>query len=224
MPKNLTGLEISLGLKDKAPTAWNGSSRFPRAGCWRWTSSAATPRPKVQGKQFRLRTFQWQQQMRATLIHPVLRVNLAAPPGAEVTLQTEQGKFSFKLSELAQGETRKFLNGNVAVERQEGVVRLTGPKTEDDYPALAAGRDGSAWLAYLEYPARPARGRRAERTRPATSTCWFPRITATRFCSCISTVRPGNRRWRSPARIFSPGGPRSRWTARAAWSSPGASC
>jgi hypothetical protein len=35
-------------------------------------------------------------------------------------------------------------------------VRLTGRQTEDDYPALTRGPDGTVWLAYVEYlPGRP---------------------------------------------------------------------
>src|SRR5438034_6334280 len=51
--------------------------------------------------------------------------------------------FSFALAELTPGTTKTFLDGRATVTAEVGALRLTGPKTEDDYPALARGRDGT---------------------------------------------------------------------------------
>src|SRR5262249_47216833 len=51
---------------------------------------------------------------------------------------------------------KKFLDGRASAERQELALRLTDPETEDDYPSLAKGADGTIWLAYVAYqPGKP---------------------------------------------------------------------
>lgn len=93
----------------------------------------------------------------ATGLSPaVIRASLEAPASATVTVATNKGDISFKLSELPVGTTKTFLDGQVSVGRHEPAVRLTGRSTEDDYPAAAKAADGTVWLAYVQYtPGRP---------------------------------------------------------------------
>ncbi len=155
MPADLAGLEISLGLKDTEPAGWGGTVALSRGKVVELAVVRGNPQAKVMGQRFQIRSIRRMQQMREVIIRPVLRLSVQAPPEAEVTLQTRQGKFSFTLGDLAPGKSKTFLDGRASVERQAGAVRLTGPETEDDYPALARGKDGTAWLAYVEYHAGP---------------------------------------------------------------------
>ncbi len=60
------------------------------------------------------------------------------------------------MADLSIGVTKRFLEEQVSVQREEGAVRLTEPDTEDDYPVLAKGKDGVIWLAYVAYqPGQP---------------------------------------------------------------------
>jgi hypothetical protein len=80
-----------------------------------------------------------------------------------VTVKTEQGEFSFKLAEVPYGKYLEQLQGAVEIERIGASRELTAdPKTDDDYPSIAAAPDGTAYLAYSSFT--PGLDR-AERTR-----------------------------------------------------------
>jgi hypothetical protein len=146
-------LEIFLGVQDEEPTDWDGevsegkvlALRLQRAG----------PRARVQGNTFTARSFRRNLPMNQNLLRPILHVDLAAPEAARVTLKTKQGEVSFTLKSLPPGRRKRYLDDQVTVERLEDSVLLTGKETEDDFPALAKGPDGSAWLAYVEYQPGP---------------------------------------------------------------------
>jgi hypothetical protein len=55
------------------------------------------------------------------------------------------------LADLAIGASKRFLDGQIQVEPEQGAVRLTGPETEDDYPATARSKDSTTWLDYVAY-------------------------------------------------------------------------
>jgi hypothetical protein len=155
MMADLIGLEMELGLKDEKATVWDGEVEVSE-GKVALFEAVRPPNAGAQGARFHARSVVRKVMMQDTVVHPIFRLNLAAPPSATVTVKTEQGKFSFSPADLAGGATREYLEGRVSVERQDPATRLTGRETEDDYAALAKGRDGRAWLAYVAYqPGRP---------------------------------------------------------------------
>ena len=81
----------------------------------------------------------------------VLRVTLQAPADATVTVTTGQGEFAVKLAELERGRPLTVLDGQGSVLRLDPTVRLTGSSTEDDFPAMTKGPDGSLWLVNVAY-------------------------------------------------------------------------
>jgi hypothetical protein len=156
MPANLVGLEIALGLKDTEPTGWGGEVQVSQGRVLSLDIVRGPPMARVDGTRFRIRSFRRMMQMRRVLVRPVLRASLDAPPTATVTVRTRQGKFEFALKDLAGTTPTPFLDGQATVARQDAALRLTGPDTEDDYPVLARGAHGTAWLAYVEYqPGKP---------------------------------------------------------------------
>ncbi len=54
---------------------------------------------------------------------------------------------------MTQGKPQSFLDGQASVSGELAAVRLTGAKTEDDFPVMAQGPDGTVWLAYVAYTA-----------------------------------------------------------------------
>jgi hypothetical protein len=154
MATDLIGLEVLLGLKDREATRWDGEVKVSE-GNVALLEVQRPPNRRVNGAHFRVHSVVRGQQQQRNVVHPVLRINLAAPPTATVTIDTEQGSFSFTPADLADGQARDFLEGRVSVERQDPATRLTGRATEDDFPALARGRDGRTWLAYVEYVPGP---------------------------------------------------------------------
>jgi hypothetical protein len=155
MPANLAGVEIHLGLKDKEPTAWNGEVQLSQGSILDLSVVRGGANAKVTGASYTARSVRQMQNMQEVINGPILRLHADAPPDAVVTLKTAKGKVEFKLTDLATGTARNYLDDQVSVERQEGAVRLTGRETEDDYPALAKGADGSVWLTYVEYVPGP---------------------------------------------------------------------
>jgi hypothetical protein len=156
MPANPAGLNIALGLKDENATAWDGEIQVSEGRVLEVTVLRGGANAKVDGNKFSARsTVPKKDKAKKGVTSPLVGVNLDAPPSATVTVKTQQGNLEFKLADLTSGVPGRFLNDRASVERQEGAIRLTGRDTEDDYPALAKGKDGSAWLAYVEYTPAP---------------------------------------------------------------------
>jgi hypothetical protein len=157
MTSNLIGLEINLGLKDQQPTPWDGEVMLSEGRVREMEIiQGGGPNDKVEGNRYTARTIERMMMQQRVLIRPALRVTVEAPPAARITLQTKQGKAEFALAALPNDVAKKFLDGQISIERQDAPVRLTGKETEDDYPVMAAGRDGTIWLAYIEYvPGQP---------------------------------------------------------------------
>ena len=154
MPVNLVGLEVRLGLTDENPTPWDGEVQVSAGRLLDLNVARGGPKAKVTGASYTARSVR-QMAMMKQVVGPILHLNLDAPPNAIVTLKTEQGKVEFKLADLTAGTTKKYLDGRASIERQEAAVRLTGRETEDDFPRLAKGADGTVWLAYVEYAPGP---------------------------------------------------------------------
>ncbi|RMG39126.1 MAG: hypothetical protein D6725_05790 [Planctomycetota bacterium] len=85
------------------------------------------------------------------LVSAILAIDLDAPDSASVEIDTAQGRFSFVLGTLSEGQTKTFLDGQASVERQPAAIRLPSPTTEDDHPTAARGPDGTIWAAYVAY-------------------------------------------------------------------------
>ena len=152
MKTDLISLEISLGLKDKEQVLWQGAVQLSEGRVAQLELMRGGVKSKIDGANFAVLA---RRQMK-NLLPPMLRATLDAPPGATVTVKTNFGAFSVKLADLPIGAPRSFLDGQAEIERQAAALRLTGPQTEDDFPALAKGPDGTIWLAYVEYlPGEP---------------------------------------------------------------------
>ena len=218
MPANPVGLEVHLGLKDTEPSPWGGEVELSAGKLLTMSVRRGGANAHVDGTRFTARSVRQQQAING----PILRLDLDAPVNTTVTLKTRQGNLSFKLADLQPGTRKPYLEGRATVVREEGAVRLTGRETEDDYPALAKGPDGTIWLAYVEYLPDaahrhgPRQGRRF-RGADANGERRPDRTDALRR----QDLAPAARRDRTPAWTF--GGRRWPWTARASSGSPGRS-
>ncbi|MGE3805026.1 MAG: hypothetical protein AB7K24_10175 [Gemmataceae bacterium] len=154
MPTNIVGLEIELGLNDKMASDWDGEIEISEGKVrsievLRGGAKKKTPLPGFVARSVKPKATANNKNPR--IVGPVLRVGLEGPPTATVTINTKQGKFSFRPADLKPGEIAKHLDGQAEVERQVASIRLTTPDTEDGYPALAHAKDGNIWLAYVAY-------------------------------------------------------------------------
>jgi hypothetical protein len=95
----------------------------------------------------------YQEPAGANILSPRLFVFVRGPAGAEVVLKTTQGDFRFS----AAAERQSWDNGKVIVQKialpqlvgrgSSGSGRLT----DNDYPGIAAARDGSIWVSWQGY-------------------------------------------------------------------------
>jgi hypothetical protein len=161
-------VRILFGRKDMAPTAWDGSlavtnGSLVRLEGWRFrqndqitgpSSWKASSRRQQPGPGQRRR-----QGANAPMAPNGLVATLKANPLTEVRVTTPKGEFRFSPLQLALGSLVPMLEGNASVERVFPDFQVTSAATEDDFPAAAAGKDGTLWAAYVAYrygePAAP---------------------------------------------------------------------
>lgn len=156
MSGRLAAFEMFLGLKDESPRQWDGAIKVSEGTVSNLQIQRGGAKARVEGARFFGRTVRRMQQMKEVIVPPIVQVSLDAPLTAKVTVTTANGEFSFVLKDLANAKVQTFLDGQASVERQEGALLLTGKETEDDFPAMTRGPDGTIWLAYVEYqPGRP---------------------------------------------------------------------
>jgi hypothetical protein len=74
---------------------------------------------------------------------------------SEVTVETAQGKFQFKPSEVGYGNPVKLLDGRAMVDRVPASASIVSTKEEQDFPAAASDRDGNVWVAYQQFTPNP---------------------------------------------------------------------
>ncbi len=195
MPANAVGLEVHLGVKDTEATPWGGEVELSEGKLLTMSVRRGGANARVDGTRFTARSIRQQQ----TVNGPILRLDLDAPATATVTLKTRQGNLSFKLADLQPGTRKPYLEGRATVVREEGAVRLTGRETEDDYPALAKGPDGTVWLAYVEYQPDPPIV--MDRVKAGS----FEELAPTGNGDQIVLMRFDGRTWYPPLEVTNPG-------------------
>lgn len=140
--------QITLGLRDKEPTEWDGQVSLSEGKITRLETGRAED--KVEGGGWKLRS-----RRLAGPLSPILPVRLFAtfdaPPTAKLNVTTKQGQFSFALSQLEYGRQMTFLDGAAAIERVPPAYQLTHQPTEEDFPACTVARDDTVWCAYVAY-------------------------------------------------------------------------
>ena len=149
---------ILMGLNDTEPAVWDGSisangARITALDAWRLDGSD------------RLETESWQLSTRKVNLtrgsqnsperHKVLpngfylTADLSASE-ASFSVETEQGDFSFTAKAAGFGNTLRFLDGRVTVERVPLTQALSSSIEEQDFPTLAESAD-KIYLAYVEF-------------------------------------------------------------------------
>lgn len=155
MPTQLAGVLITLGLKDKEGTEWDGEVAVSAGKVLAVDIVDGNPKASVVGNKFSVRSVATPKKAAKkkgdAITRPMVRITFNAPPTAKVTVTTKQGAFDFVLGDLPADARRLYLDGQAAVEREEGAFRLTAGDVEHDYPAIAKAPDGTIWLAYSEY-------------------------------------------------------------------------
>ncbi len=183
MPPRMIGLQIELGLTDDQPEDWEGEVEVSEGRVLKIDVVRSAAGARVEGNRFRAGSDSALTKKKAAakkkavakkkaaaknqpaIVAATVRVLLDAPLETVVTMRTDRGQFSFSPGKLLPGARQTFLDGEASAERIEASVALTDGPTEDDYPGAAKSRDGTVWVAYVEY--RPDRRRLVGPVEPA---------------------------------------------------------
>ncbi|MBX6313477.1 MAG: hypothetical protein IRY99_11260 [Isosphaeraceae bacterium] len=155
MPKSGATLMLSLGRTDMRPTDWDGEISVAPGT----VVALESERARIEGSRWSVRTQPAPARAKAKAkakeagrIEPVLVfATLDASDQAEVSINTRQGKFSFRLGDLVLGRPVDYLDGSIAVERIPVTRRIAAAEGEDDFPAAAVATDGTVWCAFVHY-------------------------------------------------------------------------
>ncbi|HSU52629.1 MAG TPA: hypothetical protein VLT36_01065, partial [Candidatus Dormibacteraeota bacterium] len=178
------GVRIRFGLADKASKKWDATisvagGKIERIDGWRFQDG-----DEVQG------TTGWKASTRPLSVRRSNNPKKAAKgkggnanmadngvillltdvnESSSVKVKSEQGDFDFKLSDIGYGKFVEKLEGAVDIERVAASRPLSSSRTDDDYPSLAVGADGTAFAAWISYTPGLDRDQRAQRmqTEPA---------------------------------------------------------
>ena len=163
------GLRIRFGLTDTGNTVWDGIATvspgtIERIDGWRFQDSdevvsnqswKASTRPiTVRRSNNAKKTAKKKAAAGAGLMadNGVFLVITGATESSVVKVETKQGNFEFKMSDVPYGKVVEQLRGAVDIERVAASRPLTSSrKDDDDFPALAVGADGVASVAWISF-------------------------------------------------------------------------
>ena len=153
--QNAAGVRILMGLTDTESTKWDGSV-LARGGeitaiePWRFEGDDAID--GLSGWKASTHAIRLFNAVRPPLVANGVIVHLAnMQPGARVEVSSTQGEFSFRLEDIPYGQAETLLRGRVMVDRVPAVIAITNDPEEQDYPAAAIDKNGTVWLAYLQF-------------------------------------------------------------------------
>lgn len=206
-----TGVRLVLGLTDTAETRWDGSATVRGA-----TITSMDPRrfessdALLENNAWRvsthpIRLFGGQIQVpRPVVANGVILWLDRSGEDVELTISTAQGNFTLRLGDIPYGRARHALNGRAMADRVPPIRRLTNSSDEQDYPAAAAGKDGSVWIAWMEFKHHPDHNRlRANFTEAPAS---FDRYKERPGGDQVFARRYVGGSWGEPVAITAPGG------------------
>ncbi|MEO7155925.1 MAG: hypothetical protein ABI039_00100 [Vicinamibacterales bacterium] len=171
-------LRVRFGMKDKEPSTWDGKLDLSEGKVesfrgWRWTPgdtsdgaswTVATRRGPAQGGGEKAR-------VAAGGKMPIgdngFVVELSGTkPDTAINFNSAQGKHQFKLSELPLGKAMTALDGNLLIERVPVPTEIAASDEDEDYPTIAASKEGKIYLAYVSFD--HGKDFQGQRERPAT--------------------------------------------------------
>ena len=159
-----SSFRIRFGLTDEEPRPWDGSLKVSggeAVGLRSWRPRAADKIDGLnswklatsQGIKFRYRN--WEPEPSTPVpeyvYHPGLIVSLQAKRNAKVSIDTVNGNFSFRLSELPPARRKSFLGGAVSVERAAAAESVSSREHENGFASIAVDDSGARWVAWVGY-------------------------------------------------------------------------
>ena len=211
--KRAVGVRILLGMEGKAGDKWDGSAtatgaRITSVEPWRFdVGDAMGPNNSWKASIHPIRLFGGAQRRPATppsIANGVLVFLDSASDNAAINIKTAQGDFKVALRDLPLGAFKAELGGKVLIDRVPGYQQLTNSPEEQDYPAAAVAKDGTLWIAYLEFKHNPdhVKLRLPLEEAPAN----FNRYSEKTGGDQVFARKFSNGTWAEPIAITEPGG------------------
>ena len=172
-------VRILLGVTDKEPTRWDGSvsargAKISGIDSWRFEQPDAISGNswKASTRPARLFGGAIQFDLPAVPVVPngVIVLLSDHAPNGELAVSTAPGNFTVRLADLQYGKTLSLLNGRVTADLAPPSTQITSDPNEQDQPAAAIAKDGTVWMAYLNFIHNPDHNRiRASFKEPPSS-------------------------------------------------------
>ena len=213
LAQNAVGIRILMGIDGKVGDRWDGSAtgdgaRVTSVEPWRFdTDDEILPNNSWKATLHRIRLFGGAQAQLQPAAPPIANGVLvfldSSGDNAAVRIHTAQGDFRVALRDIPWGTFKAELGGKVLIDRVTGYLQLTSSPAEQDYPS-AASKDGSLWIAYLEFThARDAQELQIPlKEAPAN----FDRYSEKPVGDQVIARRFSNGSWDQPIAISDPGG------------------
>lgn len=155
---------VRLGINDTQPTTWDGSIAVENGQVaslrgWQLDGDDAI----ISDSEWRATTAveeywyaPWERSLQGTKRHTKtsargLIVSLEMYGPGRVTIETEQGKFTFNPSVVGWADRPQFLDGSVEVVRTPEPRRVSDGSAAEDFPSGLVDSLGREWLAYVTY-------------------------------------------------------------------------
>ncbi len=146
---------VLCGVTDATPARWDGSLKVKNAGAYTLEGWRFERDDGIEGNRFHFSTRGARRfgeaEGTAMTANGLILTAAAVTDRSEFTFKTAQGDFSFAPSDVSYGKGIHVLNGRVYIDRVPVAARLMNTREEEDYPSLAAGANGEAWLAYVQF-------------------------------------------------------------------------
>ncbi len=123
---------------------------------------------------------------------------------AAVMVHTAQGDFRIGLRDVPWGAFKAELGGKVLADRVPGYQQITDSPEEQDYPASAVAKDGTLWIAYLEFKHAPNHVQLRRNMTQAPSD--FSRYSEKPGGDQVFARKYASGTWGSPIPVSEPGG------------------
>ncbi len=165
LAQNAVGIRILMGIEGaKLGDKWDGSAtaegaRITSVEPWRFdVGDAMQPNNSWKVAIHTMRVFggaQGRNRVQAPIANGVIVFLDSTNESAAVNVHTAQGDFRVALRDVPWGAFKAELGGKVIADRVTGYTQLTSSPEEQDFPAAAVAKDGSLWIAYLEFQHAP---------------------------------------------------------------------
>ena len=221
-------VRLQLGVGDTASTPWDGDvtaggARITALVPWRFgVGDAILPGNHWKASTHQIRIFLAARFPKRPFVATGVVVTLEGETaGTALNVHTAQGNFTVRLSDIPYGTVKSFLDGKVEADRVPPAARLTKNADEQDYPAAAAGKDGSVWLAYMEFKHNPKHNRIRTTAKvsddltakPGGDQVWLQRYSGGTWSAPVAITPPGGDLYRPAVAVDGKGRPWVFWSA-----------